>query len=117
MTERAAARRPWIELGARELRALLVSLLAGVYLAVWPSLAAPPAPATPAPAATIGRTDTVWLDRLPPSERPAVDVPAGWTLASSTLPARELTRPSTPAARPRIARISRTHSRIRTRSS
>lgn len=123
MTERAAKARPRIELGTRELRAALVALLAGVYLAVWPQLRGPSAEAGDAPAAvatsTVSATPrTVWIDQLPPGERPLVEVPAGWTLASSSAGSpRELAPPATSISRPRIARATRSHARIRTRSS
>lgn len=104
---------PWLRATALELRLYAVALLAMAYLISWGAIGTP-APAGDAPAVAPPVAEPpryVWLDRLPVTSRPVVQLPAGWQLASDA-PATE-----TPAP-PRIVRVpARQRARIRTRSS
>lgn len=96
-----------------ELRLYVAALLAAVYTISWRAIGGH-APATELPIATVPATSEprrfVWIDRLPPSMRPAVVLPAGWQLASE---------PQSSFAPPeRVVRVpSRRVPRVRTRSS
>lgn len=130
---------PWLSVTGRELKLALVAALGSVYLALWPQLTRPSAdgagaadgadgaqiavarPTTPTgPVST-----TVWVDTLPPAERPVVVLPEGWRLATPEAASTAGTSTVGPAA-PRVAARSRAapvrvaatrRPRVRTRSS
>lgn len=85
-----------------------------VYLCSWWGLALslpaaePSAPLQASELPVSGRPRALWLEQLPVAERPLLQPPAGWTLASTVEPAD--------APAPRIVRVSPPR-RMRTRSS
>lgn len=96
-----------------ELRLYLAALLAAVYTISWRAIGGHD-PATGPAVATAQATSEpqhfVWIDTLPPTMRPTIELPSGWQLASesqssSTQPARVVRAPS------------RRVPRVRTRSS
>ncbi len=104
---------PRLDLSPLEWRLLLTAGLASTYLLAWfavqPTLqdAAPP-PSSRQSAAARDDVQFVWLADIPPSRRPTVQLPAGWTVAGPV--AREPT--------PTLVRATRSRPvRIRTRSS
>jgi hypothetical protein len=93
----------------------IVSLLASGYFLAWRAITgsvapaplaagAPVAPPAPAPA-------TVWIDQLPPDQRPVVTLPPGWRIAPRQRPA------AVPGSRPIARAPARRPARVRTRSS
>ena len=107
------------------LKLYLTALLAGAYLVIWWALAArlpssnaalakaEPSPRTEPPIGdTPGAGAAVWYTDLPPSARPALQLPPGWRIAS--------TSPDSPAAveaPPVPVRAIPERARVRTRSS
>src|SRR6516225_9105977 len=78
---------PRFRLTALEWRLWLTVVLSGVYFFAWASFATrtPPTPSgTPSDAPMPIRTNVedrfVWITDLPPSQRPPVSLPAGWSL-------------------------------------
>ena len=116
-TERRGAPRPKprIDLSSLEWRLLLTAALAATYAFAWFELgAALPASAVRGTVELRDRADAtapgsaVWLMDLPPGDRPAVEIPAGWALASPVQPERA----------PLVVRVPpRSAPRLRTRSS
>lgn len=103
-TDRKDAR---ITLTTSEWRLLLTAALAATYGLAWIAFAVqgPPRDRSAATEEPRARESVVWLDELPPARRPAVTIPAGWTLAvRGAVPAVS----RVPGARP---------PRVRTRSS
>jgi hypothetical protein len=110
-TPRAAAR---LAVTPLELRLYAVASLAAVYAVAWLLVWRSPGPASdaaPAPVEAEVAPPAVWLDELPPAQRPVLAVPAGWRLASRGERAGRAELPPViraPASRPL---------RLRTRSS
>lgn len=96
--------KPTSPISSLELRLYLVAFLAVVYTISWSAIDRPPATSAEPPEPRF-----VWIDALPPQQRPAVALPAGWQLASEPKPA------ATPV--PRVVRAPKRVPRIRTRSS
>jgi hypothetical protein len=104
--------------GAGALRLYLLALLAAAYVVTWWLLArratVGPAASDEVPEVPARRRAATWFHDLPASERPVVDLPAGWHIADrSARPAAAAADAPpipvrVPAARP---------GRIRTRSS
>jgi hypothetical protein len=111
-TARSAAR---INLSPLEWRLTLTAALATVYLAAWlafgsilPARVVAPAGERRGARVSLAPASTVWLDDLPPGQRPAVTLPPGWRLASS----------GDAAPAPRVVRVPAGRApRVRTRSS
>lgn len=107
--------KPRLDLSALEWRLLLTVALAITYVFAWFEFrTALPASALRGTAERRNQGEatapgsSVWLTDLPPGERPAVELPAGWTLASPVN--RELA--------PAVVRVPSTRAaRLRTRSS
>ena len=110
---------------ATNLRLYLVASLATAYVMAWWVFGGRPPTSSvgalvtevvePAPAATSRQpARAAWIDDLPPTNRPVVEVPAGWHIADRTAPSPSVTRRAVP--RPVRASPSRP-GRIRTRSS
>lgn len=99
--------RPTSPISALELRLYLVTFLAVVYTISWSAIDPPAATSAELSARDPEPQRFVWIDALPPPQRPAVALPAGWQLASE--PA------VTPA--PRVVRAPERVPRVRTRSS
>ena len=115
MTDRSSRVAPRLALSPLELRLYAVAVLAAVYLVAWRAIAGsePPNPMTPAaaPAQASGAPATVWLDDLPPAQRPVPALPPGWRLASRVDAA-------VAATTPRVVRVPTPRAlRVRTRSS
>jgi hypothetical protein len=107
-TERGAPSRE----GA-SMKLYLFSALALVYSLAWWAFA--PRPASDAvDAPTVANVDApdrvAWLQDLPAARRPAVALPAGWQLATTTAVPR-------PAAVSTVRRVATRSNRVRTRSS
>jgi len=117
MTDKPSRAAPRLALSPLELRLHAVAVLAAVYLVAWRAIAAgdssntlTPAAAAAAQAAS-GAPATVWLDDLPPAQRPSLALPPGWRLASRGAPA-------VAATMPRVVRVPTPRAlRVRTRSS
>lgn len=116
MTEKPSRAAPRLALSALELRLYAVAVLAAVYLVAWRAIAGGGSPSSVAPVAAVaqavpGAPTTVWLDDLPPAQRPALALPTGWRLASRGEPAVATTMP-------RVVRVPTPRAlRVRTRSS
>ena len=112
---------PLRTIGASNLRLNLLALLAIVYVVAWwmfgvraPVRSAVLPPLQAAPESSRQPQLATWYQDLPPSERPVVELPAGWRLADRT------PRSSGTSVRqvPVPVRVSPTRpGRIRTRSS
>ncbi|HEY0993956.1 MAG TPA: hypothetical protein VGD80_43165 [Kofleriaceae bacterium] len=116
MTDQPSRVAPRLALSPLELRLYAVAVLAAVYLVAWRAIAgggssnAVTGAAAAAQGASGART-TVWLDELPPAQRPPLALPTGWRLASRGEPAVATTLPRVASApTPRALRV-------RTRSS
>jgi hypothetical protein len=110
MTDRASRAAPRLALSPLELRLYAVAVLAAVYLVAWRAIAGGDS-SNAAAQATSGAPTTVWLDDLPPAQRPSLALPAGWRLASRGAPAVATTMP-------RVVRVPTPRAlRVRTRSS
>jgi hypothetical protein len=85
MTDRPARAAPRIRASPLELRLYCVALLAAVYVVAWRSMSAG-APPSVAPVLAVETATpvarVVWLDELPPAQRPVLALPPGWRLAS-----------------------------------
>ena len=116
MTDKPTRAAPRLALSPLELRLYAVAVLAAVYLVAWRAIAGdgssnPVAPAAAEAQAASGAPTTVWLDDLPPAQRPSLALPPGWRLASRGEPAVATTVP-------RVVRVPTTRAlRVRTRSS
>jgi hypothetical protein len=107
--------KPRLDLSALEWRLLLTAALAATYVLAWFEFRTSlPASAVRGMVERRSQGDltapgsAVWLTDLPPGERPAVELPPGWTLAS----------PVAPEPAPVVVRVPSTHApRMRTRSS
>ena len=116
MTDHPSRVAPRLALSPLELRLYAVAVLAAVYLVALRAIAGSgsPNPVTPAAAAAqaaSGAPTTVWLDDLPPAQRPSLVLPPGWRLASRGEPAVATTTP-------RVVRVPTPRAmRVRTRSS
>jgi hypothetical protein len=106
---------PRIQLSSLEWRLWLTTLLCGAYVIAWltfaaraPQIATTPTPSEAEPPAKAKASRRfVWLNDLPPADRPTVSLPSGWMIAGASKPARpELARRPAPA-----------NFRIRTRTS
>ena len=92
-----------------ELRAYVAAALAVIYTVAWRAIAAQPVVHATTATASAEPPRVIWFDRLPPLERPAIAIPAGWQIASEAQPA---------ADRSFVVRApSRRIPRVRTRSS
>lgn len=116
MTERA--NRTSTRASASDVRAYLIASLAAAYVAAWACVDTP-AP-TRAARSDVGPMTakrppaTVWIDELPSTARPIVQVPPGWHVADRT--ASSASALPTPARR--SLRVSSVRpGRVRTRSS
>jgi hypothetical protein len=99
------------------LKLYLTAFLAGLYLVIWWSLdsRAPSADQTvAAPAATATRRSraAIWYQNLPPSARPVLQLPQGWSVADDTSGPRAVDE-----APPVPVRVASQRARTRTRSS
>lgn len=97
-------REPPRRLAAADGKLYAVAVIAVVYLIAWYEVSAAPRPARRAPVAQ----RAVWIDQLPPAERPELISPAGWRIASRDERAAAPPLVRAPASRP---------VRVRTRSS
>lgn len=106
---------------ATNLRLYLVAFLASAYVAAWWLFGAR-APAAPTPEPPVARAQQIegqprhatWFADLPPTQRPQVDVPAGWHIAHQPTAPPRVTRRDAPVP----VRVAPTRAgRIRTRSS
>jgi len=110
----------------------IVAALASCYLLTWRaitgSMTAPPVAGptaetveadvpTPVTGESPGAPATVWIDQLPPAQRPAVTIPPGWQLAARTRPTPASTIAVPPSAPRLVQAPPRRRVRIRTRSS
>lgn len=105
--------------GATTLRLYLTAFLAATYVVAWwlfggrtPRSAAEPSVAPAIDTSGEPRL-AAWFHALPPSQRPHVDVPAGWHIAESAAPTGVARRGAPAQVRVSPARPGR----IRTRSS
>lgn len=118
MTDRPARAAPRLPASPLELRLYALAVLAVVYLVAWRAIAAggSPGPVTPTAAAQPGpgAATTVWLDDLPPAQRPSLAslaLPAGWRIATRG-------ERAVAATAPRVVRAPTPRAlRVRTRSS
>ena len=116
MTDKPSRAAPRLALSPLELRLYAVAVLAAVYLVAWRAIAGdgssnPAIPAAAAVKASSGAPPTVWLDDLPPMQRPPLTLPTGWRLASRG-------EHSVATTMPRVVRVPTPRAlRVRTRSS
>ena len=116
MTDKPVRAAPRLPVSPLELRLYAVVVLAAVYLVAWRAIAGGGSSnlvslANAAAQAASGAPPTVWLDDLPPAQRPSPALPPGWRLASRGEPAVATTTP-------RVVRVPTPRAlRVRTRSS
>ena len=110
---------PRLNLSAREWKLFVIGGLGVAYAASMSVVATQTQPAASQSASAVPTTGTgtgntvVWLDQLPPGQRPSVAPPQGWTIAAATAhtavgqaPISGITTSSTtPAAAARAPRI------------
>ena len=89
-TERTSATHPP---AASNLRLYLIAFLATAYLLAWwlfggrtPASHSDLVPSEPAPETSRGPRVAAWYHDIPPSQRPAVDLPAGWHIVTVQAP-------------------------------
>jgi hypothetical protein len=95
-----------------EWRLYLTAALAGLHLVAWRAIARSTNPAAARPATPrVDDRGIVWLDDLPPGQRPVIALPPGWELVTAE------TAPPKARQVPRVRPAAPGRRRVRTRSS